>query len=81
MAFELVDMLKEEADRQAMGAKAIYDFNVLRVISELAILLLFIWTRRHKGKVSRMKRQYFPVRAKARNVHFKELEVPPMKSS
>ncbi|KAJ1411806.1 hypothetical protein SESBI_20862 [Sesbania bispinosa] len=72
MAFELMDMLKEEADRQAtMGAKAIYDFNVLRVISELAITaIIYIWTRRHKGKVSRMKRQYFPVSSKSSKCSF-----------
>ncbi|KAJ1413956.1 hypothetical protein SESBI_19179 [Sesbania bispinosa] len=72
MAFELMDMLKEEADRQTtMGAKAIYDFNVLRVISELAITaIVYIWTRRHKGKVSRMKRQYFPVSSKSSKCSF-----------
>ncbi|KAJ1388622.1 heat shock protein 70 variant 3 [Sesbania bispinosa] len=72
MAFELMDMLKEEADRQAtMGAKAISDFNVLRVISELAITaIVYIWTRRHKGKVSRMKRQYFPVSSKSSKCSF-----------
>ncbi|KAJ1405022.1 phospholipid carrier-dependent glycosyltransferase [Sesbania bispinosa] len=72
MAFELMDMLKEEADRQAtMGAKAIYDFNVFRVISELAITaIVYIWTIRHKGKVSRMKGQYFPVSSKSSKCSF-----------
>ncbi|KAJ1417877.1 putative serine-rich adhesin for platelets isoform X1 [Sesbania bispinosa] len=54
-----------------MGAKAIYDFNVLRVISELAITtIVYIWTRRHKGKVSRMKGQYFPLSSKSSKCSF-----------
>ncbi|KAJ1401426.1 hypothetical protein SESBI_28802 [Sesbania bispinosa] len=66
MTFEL-DMLEEEADRQtAMGAKAIYNFNVLRLINELAInAIVYIWTIRHKGRVSRTKNQYFLVSSKS----------------
>ncbi|KAJ1404536.1 heat shock protein 70 [Sesbania bispinosa] len=52
MAFELMDMLKEEAYRQAtVGANAIYDFNVLRVISKLTITaIVYIWTKRNKER-------------------------------
>ncbi|KAJ1382178.1 cytosolic heat shock protein 70 [Sesbania bispinosa] len=67
-----MDMLKEEADRQAtMGAKAIYDFDVFRVISELTITaIVYIWKKRHKGKMSRTKRQYFPVSSKSSKCSF-----------